>query len=65
MADEILERWRKVYQKSSFFLMARPSPPPLNGPAIKRITFFAASHSRKSICPERKIIQETQFNGNK
>ena len=45
MAAETLERWKKkVPKKVIFSLMARPfTPPPLNGPAIQRRTFFAAS----------------------
>ena len=40
-----LERWKKRFQKVFFFLMAEPltPSPPLNGLAIKRRTFFAAS----------------------
>ena len=45
MAFEILERWKKRFQKSPFFL-ARPlypHPPPLIGPAIKRRIFLRLS----------------------
>ena len=37
----------KKVKKSYFFLMARTFTPPLNGPAIKRRTFFSASLSKK------------------
>ena len=42
---------KKVPNKVLFSLMARPltPPPPLNGPAIKRRTFFAASLSKLGI----------------
>ena len=45
-----LERWKKRFQKKFFFLNgpALYSPPPLNGPAIKRRTFFAASLTKPS-----------------
>ena len=49
MAIGKLERWKKKLKKNYFFLMwslARPlpqPPPSLNGLAIKRRTFFAAS----------------------
>ena len=41
MAVEILERWKKRFK--FFCFLNGPTlypPPPLNGPSIKRITFF-------------------------
>jgi hypothetical protein len=45
MAVEILEYWNKNVKQKYFFLNgpALYPPPPLNSPAIKRRTFFAAS----------------------
>ena len=54
MAVEILERLKKRFQKSSLFLNGPPAlypyppPPPLNGPAIKRRTFFCGFPKRST-----------------
>ena len=49
---------KSVPKKCFFSLMARPFPPPLlNGPAIKRVTFFSASLTRLSgLAPRRQQL---------
>ena len=52
--NELSTKMKIKVQKNFFSLMARPlTPPPLNGPVIKRRTFFAASLNGKEYSDKR------------